>query len=388
MRLLLVPYYFAPAGGPRSIRWSNLARYLALAGHELTVVSAEFPAGCPWMDESLMEVADVPGIEVHRIPIASCSPGRRENVAWMREAVRFLTRRGTSDFDAAISSAVPVVAHGVMAKLPRPKGCPWIADYGDPWSQSAHRLRPAMVKWAETQYERSLLKRADALTITTPTAVEAFVRVYPHRDRIRVIPQGASHFHLSADWSARPSPSEGPLRVLYTGGFYAGVREPRELFAGLKAAPNVHLTIVGHSQVDLVTMAREAGVADRVEVLGYADIRRIVELQREADLLLLLSWPVEEQIPGKFWEYMATSRPIFYATFHPEDGIAQRIQEAGAGYVTGHSTEAIASGLNRAANDKRGGGAFQRQPDPTVGFDARAQSFVELIVELRREKGA
>ncbi len=382
MRLLLVPYYFAPAGGPRSIRWTNLARYMVGAGHQLTVVAADFPGDCPWMDPSLLEVVAGLDIEIHRLPIAQCSPNRKENVAWMQAARRLIDALPTTSFDAVISSAVPIASHGVVSGLPRLRGTPWIADYGDPWSQSASRIRRAPVRWLETVYERRLLRRADAITVTTPAAMAPFAKVVSRPETIRVIPQGASYFHLQAEWLP-PKAHDGPLRVLYAGGFYAGVRGPEALLAGLAMVPHVELTLVGHSQMDLVPLAEAAGVGGRVHVRPYADIREIVKMQQEADLLLLLSWPVAEQIPGKFWEYLVTSRRILYATYRPDDEVSRILREKEAGDVVGASAEAIAGGLAKAVADWHSGQPFGREPDRTVGFDARAAAFVALIEQIK-----
>jgi hypothetical protein len=59
--------------------------------------------------------------------------------------------------------------------------------------------------------------------------------------------------------------------------------------------------------------AAALGAAGMVECLGSLERRQALELQQQAHLLLLLDhprpWPASN-VPGKFYEYLATRRPI------------------------------------------------------------------------------
>jgi CBS domain-containing protein len=121
-------------------------------------------------------------------------------------------------------------------------------------------------------------------------------------------------------------------------------------------------------------------VEGKVRLIGFTTQREIVRLQAEADALLLTSWPVPEQISGKFYEYIATPKPIVYVTDHETDVAADYLHEHGMSqYICRHTPEDIAALLTRLRDDARAGKLPTRQPEKGVGYDARAAAYLEML---------
>jgi glycosyltransferase involved in cell wall biosynthesis len=378
MKLLLIPHYFAPIGGPRAIRWTNIARFLAEAGHHTTVIAAEYPPDSPIMDDSLLAIGEHANLAVHRIAVRDSSGGIVSGIRWARQAAR-VARQLCPRPDALISSAMPIASHFAAHMAQRRGGAPvWIADYGDPWSVSKMRPVPALRRAAELAVERHILRRASAVTLTTPASVPLFRELYA--GRIEIIPQGASLFHLRGDWSARTRAATEPVMFLYPGGFYRGAREPSDLFDALARVAGIRFAIVGFHQLDIRPFVK----SDNVELREYASLQRIVEMQRAADVLVVMSFKHSDQIPGKVYEYLATRRPILYVTSSPDDEVARLLRHNGCGVVCGFGAEAIAAGLTEARDLVQSGRLVERAPVAGVGFDERAARFVQLIEELRK----
>ncbi|MEM9950294.1 MAG: glycosyltransferase [Chloroflexota bacterium] len=381
--ILLLIYEFVPLGDARIIRWANLSRYLADNNYDVSILTTEFSECDRSLDASLIDIVNHPNIEIHRIVQRSCHSTRPEIFSWLRKAyvaVRELTSK--KSYDVLLSSALPIFPNLVASLVKRNRHIPlWFADYGDPWSTSRTIGQGPMKKFVEQILEREALRVADGLILTTPLAKDIFYPVYNRPDDIHIIPNGASYFHLSADWTSkhRILSEDDDLVILYTGSFYR-TREPNKLFDGLSQVEHVHLHVVGRHRMDVETIAKDCNVQSKITLQPYTEQDRIVEMQQEADVLLLTSWPVPEQISGKIYEYLRTNKPILYVTDHEDDLAAQILREHDAAqYICPHQPEAIASMLSQIRNDAVHGNLPVRNPVHIHGFDSRADQLMQLI---------
>ena len=114
--------------------------------------------------------------------------------------------------------------------------------------------------------------------------------------------------------------------IAYAGDMYLGRRDADMLFAAIRMAiddnedlmPNDFLiTYAGTEGMVLEHQASQYDLSSIVEDNGKVPHSRAIELQREADCLLLLTWNTEMDrgvLPGKFYEYMAADKPIICIT--------------------------------------------------------------------------
>ena len=382
LHILLIIYEW-PLGSPQVIRWVNLLRYFVETGHSLTVLSAEFEKVDRPVDESLVRLMDHPNIHQHRVPAPSRDHTSREMLQWSNRATSTARQLATENqFDLVISSALPIGDTIVASRLKSGGLVPcWIADYGDPWSTSRTLGQAWWKKPIFKHIERRLLKHADALTITTETAIKSFTPIYDRHERIFVVKMGASYFHVNKDWPP-PRRSIDSLNLLYTGSFYH-TRRPDKIFEAICEVDDVQLTIVGNHFIDISPDIARFDIGGRVHMKGQVDQKQIVEMQGETDVLLLTAWPYPEQISGKFFEYIATNKPILYLSNHDRDIASDYIRENNNGYIAKDNPTAIAESLRQIRDDARAGRLKRPQPDRTAGFDQRAQELMRIVEQIR-----
>jgi len=380
--ILLLIFEFVPIGDAQIIRWANLVHFMAEQGQQVTVLAGDYRQCSKPQDDSLQEITDHPNIRIERVPVDNCDSSRMALFSWSRAAYRkAIDLQRETPFDVVLSSALPIWAHMVGHALRRNGHIPyWIADYGDPWSTSRTLGQGRLKLAVERIIEREILRLVDTITVTTDAAIQSFTPLYNHPDRIAVVPMGASYFHMQADWSSPPRKLEtgDPLHVLYPGSFYP-TREPDQLFAGLAQVDGVHLQIVGRHHIDMAGRAERYGVTDAVTLSGYATQQQVVEIQKQADVLLLTSWPVPEQLSGKFYEYLVTNKPILYVTNHERDLASDIMREKGIGTICQHTPEAIAEALRDLRDKARAGTLQGHTPQTEYGFDVRAAAYLDVI---------
>ena len=356
-RVLVVSYYFPPAGGPGVQRVLKTVRYLRDAGFEpvvLTVKDGAFPS----RDAALAE--DVPpGVEVIRTPApdpfalyarlkggaaGSVPTGAVESstrlarlalwvranvflpdarVGWLPFAVAAGRRRLgeaaelADPFAAVVTSGPPHSVHLVGRQLQK-TGVPWLADFRDPWTgiNFYHDLpmsRPARA--FDRRLERRVLRLADAVTTVSPTWARLLERqggLAP--GSVRVIHNGVDQADLDA---AAGVPVRTDAFVLaHVGSLYA-TRDPIAVWQAIRRLrergeiPKLVIRLVGRTDGAVRQSAEATGAP--VEVVPYQTHAGAVREQAQAALLLLSIEPFPASrgmITGKLYEYLASGRPV------------------------------------------------------------------------------
>lgn len=132
--------------------------------------------------------------------------------------------------------------------------------------------------------------------------------------------------------------------------------------------------------MDVGYIAETFNIKSKITLQPYTEQRQIVEMQKEADVLLLTSWLVPEQISGKLYEYLRTNKPILYVTDHENDLAADILKQNDAGqYICLHQPESIADMLTQIRKDAIHDVLPSRSPSQTYGFDDRANQLIQLI---------
>ncbi len=215
--VLLLTYYFPPAGGPGVQRVLKHVKYLREFGYNPIVLTAapEDYSGHSELsmvtDESLG--ADIPAdTEIHRVP--SRQPFRLMRllnrmrldylrdlflvpdsaITWIIPALRRARRIAREQqIDLIYTSVKPhsVAITGWLLKRALKK--PWILDFRDPWTQYFLARFPTKVHYRfEQLLERFLLRRADHVITITPTARANLMAWCPflREDRLTFITNG------------------------------------------------------------------------------------------------------------------------------------------------------------------------------------------------------
>jgi glycosyltransferase involved in cell wall biosynthesis len=352
MRVLLISYYFPPYNTIGAVRTGKTAKYLRELGHDVRVLTV---ADHPGLEPTLP--VEIPSAQVLRIrwPSADRLVGRL--LARRRAAVssgevsvqhagsRLVSRIGhlyrtllcfpdetavglahayaaaarllrSWRADVLFASAAPYSSLLLAAALGRRFGIPWVGELRDLWVENqAYRYSPARRR-VEAALERRVLRSAAALVSVSEPLAERLRRV--HRRPTAVVLNGFDRGDYPPD--ARPDPAL-PLRVVYTGQVFPEKQDPTLLVDALHrlgdARRDVRLVFYGRflglALEGTMRRAAELGVSDCLAIRRPVSYGEALRIQREADVLLLLTWsdPANPGVyTGKLFEYVGAGRPI------------------------------------------------------------------------------
>ena len=357
MRILLVSYFFPPAGTVR--RPLKLAAHLAARGHEVHVLAPDDPKWI-YVDDG----AHVPdSVAVHRsrylgpharrlgdelygksgsaaalIQLRNLLPRLLvpdEFAPWLvtaaPSAIRIVRRER---IDVVMTTSAPTSVHLIGALVTRATPARWVADVRDlvvanPMRRPDRRLQ-RLKYGADCAVERLVARHADVV-VAASAAIAAELEALGAA-RIALVRNGCDFEDFDG---LEYSPGER-FRLTHTGSFY-GERDPRPVLAAVASSGlDVTMRFAGDFRPRDRAEAERLGLGDRLELLGYVSSPRIHELQRASEALLLLIPNAGGRgrgvIPAKLFEYLAARRPILAAV--PADGEAAGIlREAGTGSI-------------------------------------------------------
>lgn len=416
-KILVISYYFPPAGGPGVQRWLKFVKYLRDFDVEPVLYVPE-GAAYPVTDESL--AAEIPpGLKVYRgrivEPSALFSGGKKisagfidssgkENgwrqrlmtwiranlfipdarMLWIRPSVRRLKKILRDEgIDTLVSTGPPHTTHMIALRLKRAlPGLHWIADFRDPWTKIDYFHHLPLSSWARRRHfslEDQVLHTADQVIAVTPSMARDYrPRV---RGRLHVITNG----YDTADLPQQDVEPDEKFTLCHVGSLNAD-RNPHELWEvlsdltaenpGLRADLSIRLT--GNVSAAVLDSLREQGLENYVEHIPYAPHGEVVRAQHAARVLLLLMNRTPQgalYIAGKLFEYLAAGRPILLAGFARSDA-ADIVRECGAGYALDFQDKA---GLRRAVEELYR--AYKEGKDSSAGHPAPQQYTRRALTE-------
>ena len=167
-----------------------------------------------------------------------------------------------------------------------------------------------------------------------------------HPDRLQFIPNG-----IDLGCFDRVVPRGGPDLTV---GTVAILRPEKNLgrllraFASLASAHPVRLVIVGDGpeRGRLTTLARELGVADRIEFAGHRD--DVAAMYRRFDVFALSS--DTEQMPLSVIEAMASGLPVVSTDV---GDIRAMVAEPNTRFIAGHDAASLSANLARLLSDRQ-----------------------------------
>lgn len=377
-RVLIITYYWPPAGGAGVQRWVKHVKYLRSFGWEPVIYTPENP-DLSITDLSLL--SELPeGLEIIGRPIWEPYDlyrkllGKKSNEAvnhglmnehkapgflsqvgswvrgnffipdarkfWIRPSVHFLRRYLLEHpVDAIISTGPPQSMHLIASGLQQATGIPWIADFRDPWTNNDVYHRLPLTRLADRihhQLERKVLTEAQkVVTVSWHWAKE--MEAISGR-KIDVITNGFD----TTDFPREDVPLMNGFMLHHVGSMYSD-RNPTTLWKVLselceqdkefKKALIIRLT--GKTDEAVIRAATDFGLSDNLQVLDYQPHDQVVKQIRSSAVLLLLlneSPDILGRIPGKIFEYLAAERPVLGIGATAGDS-ARILKEAGAGKV-------------------------------------------------------
>jgi glycosyltransferase involved in cell wall biosynthesis len=414
VKLLLVTFYFPPAGGGGVQRPLKLATHLPATGIELHVLAPDDPKWIHTGEELAVPTkawvhrahylgprGRKPAEELHgregvdRMLRQAGLLSRRflvpdENAAWTLTAVPAAIRLiRQHSIDAVLTTSPPPSVHLIGAAAKAATGAHWVADLRDSLVAHAHRQADspaaALKEKSRAAVARLVAKRADAVvTVSEPIAEE--MRGLEPAGQVVTIPNGCD-FEDFEGLEYRPAER---FRITHTGSFI-GKRSPRPFLTALAdSGLDVVARFVGDFRASDREWAETLGLGDRLELHPYTSHRESLALQRDSEALLLLIPEADGRgravLSGKVFEYLAAERPILAAV--PTDGEAARLlRETGAGIVVpSEDTAGIRTALEglvaRWKAGRLNGTVLSPELRERLSRRARAEELAELLKSL------
>lgn len=352
-KLLIITYYWPPAGGPGVQRWLKFVKYLPDFNVQPIVYIPENPT-YPIIDNGLQsEVSEKAIILKNKItePYGFASffgknktkkissgiiPNQKKQsflektllwvrgnifipdarFLWVKPSVKYLKKYiEENQIDTIVTSGPPHSLHLIGLQLKKELNVKWFADFRDPWTTIGYHKALKLSSSAEKKHkalEKEVLTTADTIIVTSKTTKTEFQAITSQP--IEVITNGYDVEKVTKQ------PLDEKFTLAHIGSFLSE-RNPRILWKVLKELikenpdfrRDFQLKLIGAVSQEVLDTISEFRLNDFVLNLGYVSHQEAVEHQRKSQVLLLIeinSNDTKSIIPGKLFEYMVSERPI------------------------------------------------------------------------------
>ncbi|SDQ69394.1 hypothetical protein SAMN05421664_2200 [Chryseobacterium soldanellicola] len=378
-KILIITYYWPPAGGPGVQRWLKFAKYLPEFGWKPIIFTPENPS-YPLLDESLLK--DVPeNLEIIKTKIwepyqlaeklnksnkkfkaGQFDVGKNQSwksklsiwvrgnffipdarIFWVKPSTKFLEQYlKENKIDVLVTSGPPHSLHLIGLKLKKKlPNLKWIADFRDPWTEISYYNHLKLTKNSDKkhrQLESDVFKNADITLATSYTDAENF-----RKKGANAVCITNGFDETDASQILKPSNSQ-TLKQKFTLS-YIGVleqlRNPENLWKTLDNLVNINsdfaenftLKFAGRIDDKILHSIENSGLKNHVLNLGYISHDKAISEMAKSSLLLITNFPNESSkgiIPGKIFEYLATGKQII--SFGPNEAdVSSILNETNAG---------------------------------------------------------
>ncbi|AEH02208.1 glycosyltransferase family 4 protein [Lacinutrix sp. 5H-3-7-4] len=365
-KVLIITYYWPPAGGPGVQRWLKFVKYLPEFGVE-PIVYCPYNPIYPQVDESLLD--EVPeNITILKQPIRepyklanffskqskTISKGiipENEKQGLLQKAMLYIrgnffipdARKGwvkpsfkylstyISDFniDTIVTTGPPHSLHLIGLKLKEKyNDLNWIADFRDPWTTIGYHKQLKLTKASKKKHkilEKAVLNCANQILVTSNNTKKEFEAIT--NNPITVITNGYDNENIES------VPLDKAFTFSHIGSLLSK-RNPENLWKIFKELINENeafkkafkLVLVGSVSDTILKSIAAYGLTNFLDNVGYVSHKESIKYQKKSQVLLLIeidSIDTKAIIPGKLFEYMASQRPIL--AIGPKDTDVERI---------------------------------------------------------------
>jgi hypothetical protein len=351
-KVLIITYYWPPAGGPGVQRWLKFVKYLPEFGIAPIVYCPE-NATYPLQDNSLINDVSS-GITIIKEPIKepyklaglfskkskTISKGiikdeKRQGIveklmlyirgnyfipdarkSWIKPSVAFLENYiKTNQIDTIITTGPPHSLHLIGLDLKLKFDLKWIADFRDPWTTIGYHKKLRLTETSKEkhlQLESKVLKTADDIIVTSFNTKRAFST--KTTKPITVITNGFD------DETVKIEGLDNKFTLAHIGSLLSE-RNPQILWQVLSELTNENSAFSKYFELILVGAVGESileslalyGLKTHTNLVGYISHGEALIYQRKAQVLLLIEINHNDTkaiIPGKIFEYFNAKRPI------------------------------------------------------------------------------
>lgn len=365
-KVLIITYYWPPAGGPGVQRWLKFVKYLPDFDVTPIVYCPENP-NYPIMDKSLIDeipeattILKQPISEPYKLAklfskkntktISSgviperkkqswiekfmlyirgnfFIPDARKN--WVKPSIEFLSNYIKENaIDTIITTGPPHSLHLIGLQLQEKLNVKWFADFRDPWTTIGYHKDLKLTKSSQEkhlQLEQKVLNRADEIIVTsnhtknefkTKTSRPITVITNGYDSHAIVLKEKDEKFTLSHIGSLL---SERNPKVLWD--VLSELVKENENFK-----TDFELKLIGIVSEEVIHSVKAYGLEKHTNRVGYVSHNDAIHQQMASQILLLIEIDSEDTraiIPGKLFEYMQSHTPIL--ALGPKDSDMEHI---------------------------------------------------------------
>ena len=372
-KVLIIAYYWPPAGGPGVQRWLKFVKYLPDFDIEPIVYVPE-NATYPIIDQDLINHVNK-NVTVLKQPIkepyklasifskkstTTISSGiikaeKRQSfvekmllyvrgnffipdarVGWVNPSVDYLSNYiKTNAVDVIITTGPPHSMHLIGLELQKRFAVKWIADFRDPWTSIGYHKELKLTDKSAQKHkdlERLVLTKADTVITTSFTTKQEFAEIT--QKPIHIITNGY-------DIETIEKPALDTKFTINHIGSLLSKRNPHILWQALNEIlqendqfrSDFQLQLIGKVSSEIIDTIKDFKLDNYLNVLGYVSHTEALKYQRSSQVLLLIeidSFETIGIIPGKLFEYMAAERPIL-AIGPKQSDVEKIIKDTNAG---------------------------------------------------------
>lgn len=377
-KVLIITYYWIPSGGAGVQRWVKFTKYLRNFGWEPVIYTPENPE-YPSFDGSF-ENDIASDIEIIKTPIwepfdiyrsllgkkgqvinagfisEDRKKGWKDKLSvwirgnflipdprkfWVRPSVKFLSNYlRKNPVDVIVTTGPPHSMHLIAMRLKKHfPNIKWVADFRDPWTNIDFYKDLHLMKWADGMHhslEKQVVMQADAITVVSKGMKDEFNLIRP--DGLHIIPNGYDEDDVQMAQSAM----DEQFTVSHIGTMNSA-RNPLVVWKAMKSLcdenenfkKDLIIQLIGKVDFSILDALKKYGLKRHLIKTEYLTHDEAIKKQQSSQVLLLLinrSANAKGILTGKFFEYLASKRPVLGVG--PLDGdAAQVLDETGAGVM-------------------------------------------------------
>lgn len=378
-KVLIITYYWPPAGGSGVQRWLKFSKYLRDFDIEPVIYTIDNPS-YPILDKSSeseipkdLEILKQAIFEPNSMLSFFGGNNKKESAGflnpnptffgsiiqyiranyfipdarkfWIQPSVNFLSNYlENNHIDAIITTGPPHSMHLIGLELKNKLGIKWISDFRDPWTEIDYFQQLPLTKKATKKHhdlEQEVLRKSDMVVVVGETMKEKFLK---HTKRIKVLTNG-----FDSNENSLTQELDQKFSITHVG-LMNSDRNPTILWKVLNEISNTNPNFKNDLRIKLIGKIDDAVIQDlkvfdhnTIETIPYLDHKDVSKYQASSQVLLLSINEVPSAkgiITGKIFEYLQAKRPIL--AIGPEDGDAAMIlKNTNAGTIIGFKNKTV-----------------------------------------------